>query len=238
MRINVSFLGLFCLFIVTGVQAQSNMCTWIGAEAKFDLNNDWSIGVEAQSRTDLKLGRVDGLLLSPSVTWKPIKHLEAGLSYRVTRVPYASSTTNRVEKHRITADLNLVKMEKFFFKEKTRLGMSLRLRGTTEHQAEKRGENTLRLRFKLDYDLPKTKLDLYASSEIFYRFQRDLIYTFTKVESVNAINRHRLIMGMKHPIGDQHSIELFGLYQWQYPNETTETIIGLGYTFSFKSKKK
>lgn len=237
MRFNHLFLGLFCLIFSATVEAQSDLSNWTGAEAKFDLNKDWTIALEAQSRTDLKLGRIDALLLSPSIKWNPMKHLEAGLSYRLTSVPYSSSTTNRVEKHRITADFNFVKIEKFFLKKKTRVGMSLRLRGTTEQQAEKRTENTLRLKFKLEYNLPKTKLDLFASTELFYSFQRDLVYTFTEVQSVNAIGKYRVKLGMSYPIAKQHTVKLFGMNQWRYPDGTNEIVVGLGYSFSFKTKK-
>lgn len=238
MRFSDLFLGLFWVMCATTVGAQSDVSNWTSAEAKFDLSKDWTIGVEAQSRTDLKLGRFDALLLSPSIAWKPMKHLEGGLSYRLTSVPYSNSTTNRVEKHRITADLNFVKIEKLFMKKKSRLGMSLRLRGTTEHQVERRTENTLRLKFKLEYNLPKTKLDLFASTEVFYRFQRDLVYTFTDVQSINAIDKYRVKFGMQYPLGDQHSIKLFGMNQWRYPDGRNELVVGLGYSFSLKAKKK
>lgn len=238
MRVNSLFLGFICLMCSTTVEGQSDFSNWAGVEAKFDLSKDWKVGVEAQSRTDLKLGRFDALLLSPSISWELAKHFEADLSYRLTSVPYSNSTTNRVEKHRITADFSFVKIEKFFLKKKTRLGMSLRLRGTTEHQAEERTENTLRLKFKLEYNLPKTKLDLFASTEVFYRFQRDLVYTFTEVEAVNAIDKYRVKFGIQQPLGDQHSIKLFGMHQWRYPDGTNEIVIGLGYSFSLRAYKK
>lgn len=236
MRISRLFLGLFCLIFSSTTTAQSDLSAWIGAEAKYEINKDWSLGLEAQSRTDLRFGKVNALLLSPSVSWKPMKYVETGLSYRMTSVPYSNATTNRVGKHRLTADVTFRKIEDLILSKKSRLGLSLRLRGTTEHQAEKRAENTLRLKFKLEYNLPKTKLDLFASTELFYRFQRDLVYTFTEVQSVSATNKYRIKLGASYPLGDQHSIKLFGMHQWRYPDGTNEFVLGLGYSYDFKSR--
>lgn len=242
MRFNHLFLGLFCLIVTSTVNAQSNsyptdLSTWIGAEAKYTINKKWSVGLEAQSRTDLRYGNLNALFLSPSVSWKPMKHLQTGLSYRMTSVPYSNATSNRVGKHRLTADFTFRKIEKLFLSKKSRVGLSLRLRGTTEHQAKERVENTVRLKFKLEYNLPKTKLDLFASTELFYRFQRDLVYTFLEVESVNALSKYRVKFGGSYPLGDQHSIKLFGMHQWRYPDGTNEFVLGLGYTYEINSKK-
>ena len=242
MRFSRVFLGLFCLiFTSTGI-AQSNsdpidLSSWVGAEAKLDVNKKWSVGLEAQSRMNLRFGSLDAVFLSPSVSWKPMKYIQSGLSYRLTSIPYSNSTTSRVAKHRITADITFRKIENILFSKKSRLGISVRFRGTSEHQAEERAENTLRLKLKVEYNLPKTKLDLFASTELFYRFQRDLVYTFTEVESVNAMSKYRIKLGASYPIGDQHSIKLFGMNQWRYPDGTNELVLGLGYSFDFKSKK-
>lgn len=241
MRSTRLFLGLFCLLMMSTANAQSDsyrmdLSSWMSAEVKYDINKDWTIGLEAQSRNDLRSGAFNSLLLSPSVSWKPMKYLETGLSYRMTSVPYSNSTTNRVGKHRITADFTFRKIESLLLSKKSRLGISLRLRGTSEHQAEERAENTLRLKFKLEYNLPKTKLDLFASTEAFYRFQRDLVYTFSEVQSVNAINKYRVKFGTSHPIGDQHEIKLFGMHQWRYPDGTNEFVFGIGYSYQINKK--
>ncbi len=169
--------------------------------------------------------------------WKPFKHLETGLSYRFSSVPYSDETTNRVGKHRVTADFTFRKIESLLLSKKSRIGLSMRLRGTTEQQFKERTENTLRLKFKFEYNLPKTKLDLFTSTEVFYRFQRDLVYTFTQIESVNAVNKYRVKLGVSYPIGDKHSIKLFGMQQWRYPDGSSELVVGLGYSFNINSKK-
>jgi hypothetical protein len=216
--------------------AQSDLSAWIGADLKCDLSKKWSLGLEAQSRTDLRQRKLDAFLISPSISWKPKKHLVTGISYRATNVPYSKNTTNRVFSHRITADVTFQKLEDFFLPKKSRLGISLRLRGTTEQQAEKRTENTLRLKFKLEYNLPKTKLDLFASTELFYRFQRDLVYTFSEVQSINAINKYRVKVGLSYPFGPS-TIRIYGLSQWRYPNDSNELLIGLSYSYEIKTKK-
>lgn len=109
--------------------------------------------------------------------------------------------------------------------------MSIRLRGTTEHQSEKRTENILRLKFKLEYDLPKTKLDIFASTELFYRFQKDVIYTFSQVETVSGIDKYRVRLGVSHPIGDHHEIKVFGMNQWRFYDKPSEFVVALGYSF-------
>ena len=242
MRFSQLFLGLFCLFVTSTVNAQSDdypidLSTWVGVDATYELSKKWTVGLETQSRTDLRLGKINALFLSPSISWKPNKHIETGLSYRLTSVPYSKATTNRIGRHRLIADITFRKIENLIFSKKSRLGVSFRLRGTTEHQAEKRVGNTLRLKFKLEYNLPKTKLDIFASTEMFYRFQRDLVYTFTEVQAVNGVNKYRVKIGASYPFNDHHSVKLFGLHQWRYPDGTTEFIVGLGYSYEIKSKK-
>lgn len=213
------------------------MSAWIGVDTKYDFNKKWSLDLEVQSRTDLKVGRMDAFLLSSSLSWKPIKFFEVGVAYRLTSVPYSQNTTNRVFKNRLTLDLTFQKIEDLFDK-KSRMSLSLRLRGTTEAQLEKRTENTLRLNAKMDYDLPNTKLDLTASTEVFYRFQRDLTYTFSEVIVTNAINRYRLKLGMSYPLGDRHKLELFGIEQFNFPDKGAEFVMGMGYTYDFSPQKK
>ncbi|MFK7785017.1 MAG: DUF2490 domain-containing protein [Crocinitomicaceae bacterium] len=230
------FLGICCAMLASTSFAQSDLSSWLSVGTKYSMNKQWSIGLEVQSRNDLRSGKFNSTFLSPSVSWRPIKHFETEVSYRMSSVPYSNSTTNRVGKHRFTADFTFRKIEQLIFSKKSRLGMSLRLRGTNEHEAEERTENTIRLKFKLQYNLPKTKLDVFASTELFYRLQRDVIYTFTEVQSVSAINRYRVRLGASYPIGDQHKIKLFGAPQWNYPDQTSEIVFGLGYSFDFKSK--
>ncbi|MDB0037739.1 DUF2490 domain-containing protein [bacterium] len=214
-----------------------DLSSWVSADVKYELNKKWTTGLELQSRTDLRNGSFNTLFLSPSISWKPLKYVETGLSYRFSSVPYSSETTNRVGKHRVTVDVTFRKIEDLLLSKKSRIGISLRLRGTTENQSQERTENTLRLKFKLEYNLPKTKLDLFASTEVFYRFQRDLIYTFSEVESVNAVNKYRVKLGVRYPINDQHSVKMFGMHQWRYPDGTNEIVVGLGYSFTINSKK-
>lgn len=96
---------------------------------------------------------------------------------------------------------------------------------------EERVENTVRLKLKLDYNLPKTKLDLFASTELFYRFQRDVIYTFEEVQTVSSINKYRVKAGARYPLGDHHALKLFGMHQWRYPDRAGEFVLGLGYSY-------
>jgi hypothetical protein len=218
-------------------RSQSDLSTWIGAEAKYTVNKKWSTGLEIQSRNDLRMGRMDGLFISPSANWKPMKHVELGLSYRLTSVPFSNNTTNRVVKNRLTLDLTFQKIEDFFV-DKSRFSYSLRLRGTTESQQDERTENTLRLNAKVDYDLPNSKLELTGSTELFYRFQRDVMYTFTDVTATSGVNRLRLKLGASYPLTDRQKIELYAIEQFSYPDGNPEFVLGIGYIYDFSPKKK
>jgi len=231
MRILPLFLTFLSGLIVSISNAQSEFTSWTSAELKYEINKDWKVAFEAQSRNDLRSGRFNSTFLAPSVSWQPHKYLETALSYRFSSVPYSNSTTNRVGKHRLTADFTFRNIEKLLFSKKSRLKMSLRLRGTTEHEREERVENTLRLKFKMEYNLPKTKLDLFASTEFFYRFQRDVIYTFSEVKTVNGINKYRVRFGVSHPIGERHEVKLFAMNQLRFPDKPSEFVFALGYSF-------
>lgn len=237
MKIHSVVLSFVVALVGFSARSQSDLSTWIGAEAKYAVNKKWSTGLEIQSRNDWRMGRMDGLFISPAVNWKPKKFFEVGLSYRLTSVPFSDNTTNRVVKNRLTLDLTFQKIENFFG-DKSRFSYSLRLRGTTESQQDERTENTLRLNAKVDYDLPDTKLELSASTELFYRFQRDLTYTFTDVIATNAVNRWRLRLGMNYPITDRQKVELYAIEQFSYPDGNPEFVLGIGYIYDFSPKKK
>lgn len=121
------FSGFVCLMIVSVSGAQSELTSWVGAETKYDFNKKWNAGVEVQTRTDIRSGVLNDLLLSPSLTWRPKRYVETGISYRWTSIPYSNETTNRVTKHRVTADVTFRKLEELFTPNKSRLGVSLRL---------------------------------------------------------------------------------------------------------------
>ena len=237
MKIHRIVLGFVVCFAALVARSQSDFGAWVGVETKYSVNKKWALGLEAQSRSDLRVGRMDGLFVSPSLSWKPIKFFEIGMNYRLTSVPFSDNTTNRVLKNRFTLDLTFQKIEELF-DTKSRFSFALRLRGTTESQIAERTENTLRLNAKVDYDIPNTKLDLSASTELFYRLQRDVTYTFTDVIVTNAINRYRLKMGMSYPITDRQKFELYAIEQFSYPDGNPEFILGIGYIYDFSAKKK
>ncbi len=231
------FLGFLVAFVAFSARSQSDLSTWIGAEAKYVVNKKWSYGFELQSRNDLRIGQMSDLLASPSVNWKLKKFLEIGLAYRLTSVPFADNTTNRVVKNRFTLDFTFQKIEDFFL-DKSRFSYSLRLRGTRETQLDERTENTLRLNTKVDYDIRKSKIDLTAAVEVFYRFQRDVSYTFTDVITTSGLNRLRFRVGMSYPITDRQKVEVYAIEQFRYPDGNPEFIMGIGYIYDFSPKKK
>lgn len=226
-------LKLACIILISTasnfIHAQNDFGLWTGVDLNIPLTKKIKFGIDVQTRFDRNVSRMKEAYMSPSVKWDVLKQFRVGFNYRLTRMPYSSDVLNRISTHRFTLDLELNDLIKFI-KDKSRLEISLRVRGTNEHELSKLTENYLRYRIKGVYNLPKTKLEPSLSAELFYHFNDQIIYTFTEVKSINSFNKLRLQFGLKYPLG-KSTVEIYSIYQRKFMNTESNFIIGLGYTY-------
>ena len=232
MRLKSCYLLLLVLLPSLSTFGQNDFGVWVGAEAKKEISKRFDVALQAQLRLDDNATHHQKSFVSPSISFKAHKHMALGAAYRLSSVPFNSSTSNRAFAHRYTFDLEFRKLIDLI-KDGSRLGASIRLRETTELEDQKLTENTLRCKLKFDYNIPKSKFEPFISGELFYRFNNQLTYTATEVVATNAINKLRMKVGASYKIKGGHSLKLYTLIQKQLLSQETEMILGLGYGFAF-----
>ena len=213
------------------IHAQNDFGLWTGADINIPITKKLKFGIDAQTRCDRNVSRMKAAYISPSVKWELSKQFKVGFNYRLTRTPFSSDVLNRISTHRYTLDVELNDLIKWI-KDKSRLEISMRLRGTNEHERSKLTDNYLRYRLKGVYNLPKTKLEPSLSAEIFYHFNNQIVYSFTEVKTINSFNKFRLQFALKYPLG-KSTVEIYSIYQRQFISTESNFILGIGYTYDF-----
>jgi hypothetical protein len=205
--------------------AQTDLGAWTGIKIHAPLISKWNAGLEAQSRFENYLSETDELFISPYAELKLKKWLRADFAYRFTNYP------GRGAGHRGSIDLVFKDLEKFISKNKSRLGLNARLRGTHEFKEFNENQTYLRFRLGTKYNLPKTKLEPGLGIECFYHFNDQITYTFTDVEAHHRLNQYRIRFDLRYPVFKKHTIKAFYLFQKEINGPDTDHIIGLKFTY-------
>jgi hypothetical protein len=236
MRLQRKYILALIALIVSQISlAQNDFGLWFGGQIKAPITKQVDLALETEMRLGENATQMDTRFISPSVKWKAHKHVRVGAEYRLSSVPFNSSTTNRSYTHRYGFDLEFRKIMDFIDK-KSKLGLSMRLRSTTELETQKRTKNTLRYKINFDYNIPKSKLKPYISGEFFYRFNNQVTYTATEVIATNAVNKLRLKIGVEYPVKKRHTLKFYSLMQKQILSQDSEFIVGVSYGFRLKMK--
>ncbi|MDX2359312.1 MAG: DUF2490 domain-containing protein [Crocinitomicaceae bacterium] len=234
----LQFFAIAALIVsANSARAQNDFGLWTSLEFSAPVTKDIKLGLNAQARFDNSVTRMNNAFLSPFIKWNAHKYFSVGANYRLQSVPYNGSTSNRVLSQRFTIDLEFRNITKLISKD-SRLGLTLRLRGTSKIRKEKLTQNYLRFRLKADYNIPKTKLKPYIAAEMFLHFNDQIVYTFTEVRTKHNFNALRARLGFEYPIMKQHSVKFFGQYERQLISGKNDFVIGVGYAYDLKIKKK
>ena len=226
-----------CVFLVTNLNAQNDFGIWSGLDLNAALSKDLIVGMEVEARFDRNVSHMKTAFLSPYASWDASKYFKIGINYRLSSSPYNATVANRILSHRYALDLEFRNIMELF-KDKPKLGLTLRLRATKEYEELKRTDKYLRFRVKADYSIPKSKVEPYFFAELFYHISDQVTYTFSDVKTVNAFNKFRSTLGFKYEISKKHEIKLFSIYQRQLLQAENDFILGVGYSYSIDKLKK
>ncbi len=197
---------------------------WYRLKFKYELRKDWSIGLDNQYRFIDDGRALDQGLLDLELKKKFNNGLYVALASRYTR---SNDTQGNIQGWENWFRWNMDLGYKYKFDQ---LALSGRLRYQSRNELRIDDESDRAFRFKLqaDYNIKKWKWDPYLSSEIFYengddgfykaRFTLGTAYDWKKYGEISGFYR------VEH--------ELVGLYP------KTTYILGLGYKFTLKNKKK
>lgn len=224
-------LAIFLMFPVISF-AQTEIGAWTGLQADVPLTKKWKTGIEFQARFDQDLTRLNTVFISTYLNYELSNFIKTEYSYRFTMDP---GKTEFRQRH--TLDFifgNWID----FLSEDSRFSFDTRLRGTFEYFPQDQNETELRLKGVLKYNLKGTKIEPYLSSELFYHFQDQIIYTANEVTTRGAINKWRLRAGLSIPLNKRHELKTFYLFQDRIGSDKIDHIFGLKYAYSFRRLNK
>ena len=242
-RMVVALLALF-VFAPAEVRAQHNdFGVWTTVGAEKDFGKKWSVGVEGEFRTrnnsktadrwsfgvDGSYKIVDGLKLSAGYTLlydnneEKITYHEDGTynnwrpSYWGLRHRFNVSLTGSLDVGRFK--MSLRERWQFTYRpEKTTERYDFDNEWWEDDNVKSKRHHVLRSRLKVEYDIPKCKIEPYASAEFYNSW---------------SLEKSRYTVGAEWKITEMHRVGLYYLYQDvnndKDDDEPDEHILGLSY---------
>ena len=217
--------------------AQKDFGAWIGGDLRMPLSKKLDVGLQLESRFENNVSTVDQSFISPYLKFDLHKHIGVGVAYRFSNRPNGGLFGGETY-HRIGFDVNFKNLFGEFLKNPNLANFSTRLRFTHGTDEGDLNKDYLRARFKLKHEMKDFKLTPYISAEFFLHFNDQLSYTAAEVVSRHRFNKYRINIGAEYKINKRHELNLFYIIQPTIESPNTSFILGLGYKYSIKKRKK
>lgn len=212
-------------------ESDKDWSSWNSIGIDYKLNKKWTFGLEEQFRLKENFSAVDEFFTQLSSEYKVFKGFKLGAAIRYIRENDNQGNVQGYENHfrfqfdaKYKHEINNLKIGyRFRYQNKNELGVSV-------DEGDEAKQN-LRFKTSLEYNFKDWKLDPKFSAEIFNRFQAD---------EDNGFSKYRLTLGTDYKIKNFGELGIYYRYERDlnedYPD--VNNILGLKYTYSFKSKKK
>ena len=238
---------LLAIFLSLPAMAQSDTESglWASAEVQKKLNKQWSLSAEAEYRLRENFGSTDRWTLSASAAYKPVKWLKLDAGYKFLRVLNDDETTwkdNGVDpnkwtpawcctKHRLFASATVsLKPGRIEFSLRERWQYTYRPETTVDRYdidddewetktKDGKAQHVLRSRLQAEYDIPKCKVDPYASVECYH--------------AKGGLQKIRYTAGADWKLTKQHVLGAFYRYVDSHDDDPNLHVVGLGYKYKF-----
>lgn len=217
--------------------AQKDFGAWIGGDLRMPLSKKLDVGLQLESRFENNVSTVDQSFISPYLKFDLHKHIGVGVAYRFSNRPNGGLFGGETY-HRIGFDVNFKLGGINLSSSPNKSDFSARLRFTHGTDEGDLNKDYLRARFKFKHQLRDIKLTPYVSAEFFLHFNDQLSYTATEVVSRHRFNKYRINIGMEYKVNKRHELNLFYIIQPSIESPNTRFILGLGYKYSIKRRKK
>lgn len=235
------------LMLPTVMAAQhDDVGLWLEAGATKKLNKQWSLGVGAEYRLRNDLKTSDRMSLDLEAGFKPVKHLELGAGYSLLMDNNRESTSYHSDgtanewtpsywgtRHRFyleaQGDVDLGRMN-VSLRERWQYTYRPEVSGKTYdadnngwEAVKGKGKHLLRSKLKLEYNIPHSKIDPFASAELFH--------------GKGGLQKSRYLIGGNWKLSKMHAVSLYYGYQKLHgnddDNEPNTHLIGVSYKFKF-----
>ena len=236
---NKGILFLFGLFIwVTNIQITSaqNSATvvtsdfesWMSAGIRLKLHKKWSFKLSEELRLEKNSTQINQYFTNLSIGYAPFKFIEFGTAFRFSQ--YNEEEDGYAPHYRINVDVAFKhKLKRFSFNYRLRYQFRNEI-GITSVEGDyfKHG---FRLRAKASYNIKKIPLEPSLSVEMFNQYEKYTLPFFDKL---------RFTAALAYDLKKYGKIKLFYSLEQEvfasYPKTTS--IVGLGYVYTIKIKKK
>lgn len=230
--VRLIFINFLLLSTISLAQeGNKDWASWSSIGIDYKLNKKWTFGLEEQFRLKEDFSAVDEYFTQLSAEYKLFKGFKLGAAIRYIRENDNQGNVQGYENHfRFQFDAkykheinNLEIGYRLRYQNKNELGVSYDEGDYTK--------TNIRFKTSLKYNFSNWKLDPKFSAEIFNKFQED---------EENGFSKYRLTLGTDYKIKNFGELGIFYRYEKElnedYPD--VNNIIGVKYTYSFKSKKK
>ena len=218
---------------------------WTSSEVQKKIAKQWTLSAEAEYRLHDNFGSTDRWTLSAAATYKPVKWLKMDAGYKFMRVLNDDETSwkdNGVDpnkwtpawwctKHRLFASVTAtVRTGRMDFSLRERWQYTYRPETTVDRYdvdddeweekiKDGKAQHVLRSRLQAEYDIPKCKVDPYASAE-FYHAQ-------------GGLQKVRYTAGADWKLSKQHVLGAFYRYIDSHNDDPNIHAIGLSFKYKF-----
>ncbi|MBU3009951.1 DUF2490 domain-containing protein [Polaribacter vadi] len=230
--IKIVFVNFLLLSNISLAQeGDKDWASWNIIGIEYKLNKKWNFGLEEQFRLKENFSAVDEFFTQLSSEYKVFKGFKLGAAIRYIRENDNQGNVQGYENHfrfqfdaKYKHEINDFTIGyRFRYQNKNELGISV-------DEGDEAKQN-LRFKTSLEYNFKDWKLDPKFSAEIFNRFQ---------AEEDNGFSKYRLTLGTDYKIKNFGELGIYYRYERELNEEYPDVnnILGLKYTYSFKSKKK
>jgi len=206
----------------------SDFESWISAGIRLKLHKKWSFELSEEFRLEKNSTQIDQYFTNLSIGYAPFKFIEFGTAFRFSQ--YNEEEDGYSPHYRINVDVAFKhKLKRFSFNYRLRYQFKNDLSETSaDGDYFKHG---IRLRAKATYNIKKIPLEPSLSVEMFNKYEKYTLATFDKL---------RFTAALAYDLKKYGKIKLFYSLEQEvfisYPKTTS--IIGLGYVYTIKIKKK
>ena len=242
------FLSLMLLCPLLVAHAQSDdFGIWYTVNAEKKIDKKWSVEGEVEFRTRNNTRTADCWNFEADVNFKPVKGIKISAGYmfmldnvkeKITYNPDGNYNNWRPSywagSHRVMINVTgSKKFGRFEFSLRERWQYTYRPSKTTtrydfdnayweDTNVRSKGKNMLRSRLAVEYDIPKCKVDPYASVELFNALR---------------LERVRYTAGVDYKLKKIHTFSLYYRYQavnnFDGDNDPNRHVLGLSYKYKF-----
>ncbi len=217
---------LAALFLLTSLASitysqDDDFGIWYGVSAEHNLIKNLQLDLSGSIRTFQNASRIEEGFLEAGLTYKFIKYLSIGASYRFTEF-----RDNEIyhPRHKWFVDLK-GSLPVGDFEISGRIRLQERYKTYFEDENDKIPRTHIRYKLKVFYNIPSFPVNPYLSTEIFCPISSD---------KKRSIDKTRYMAGLEYNFTKKQSVEAEYMFQRDYlPHISDINIISLGYNLKF-----